>query len=123
MLMAYIGFLFIMAGLAAAGGALDRGTSIATAIAMTVAGAALMWFFREEGESEDKKEDNGHASCGGSLMDKHAGEGAGVSGADQAGGGGAGIPDADDGVSPRDGDCDGSASQKRDMRGSQGMGR
>lgn len=69
MLMAYIGFFIIMAGLAAAGGALDRGTSLATAIAMTAAGAALMWFFREEGKSEDEEEDNGHASGFGADSD------------------------------------------------------
>lgn len=76
--MANIGFLLIMAGLAAAGGAIDMGTSLAAATSMTLAGAALMWFFREEGnDGEDGKEDNGSASCGGSLVDKHAGEGAG----------------------------------------------
>lgn len=121
--MAYIGFLFIMAGLAAAGGALDRGTSLATAMTMTVAGAALMWFFREEGESEDEKEDNGAASCCGTHVDKHAGESAGGSGADQAGGGGAGIPDADHRISSRDGYCDRAASKTGDLRGPQGMGR
>lgn len=123
MLMAYIGFLFIMAGLAVAGGALDHGTSLATAIAMTAAGAALMWFFREEGESEDEKEDNGAASCCGTHVDKHAGESAGGSGADPAGGGGAGIPDADHGVSSRDGHRDRAASKTWDLRSAGGVGR
>lgn len=53
--MAYIGFYLVMAGLAAAGGALDHGTSLATAIAMTAAGAALMWLFRD-GEEDGKEE-------------------------------------------------------------------
>lgn len=44
-LMSYIGFLLIMAGLAAAGGAIDMGTGLAAAMSMTAAGAALMWFF------------------------------------------------------------------------------
>ena len=121
--MAYIGFFIIMAGLAAAGGAFDRGTSLATAMTMTAAGAALMWFFREEGKSEDEEEDNGAASCCGTHVDKHAGESAGGSGADQAGAGGAGIPDADHRVSSRDSNRDGTASQTGDLRGPQGMGR
>ena len=75
--MANIGFLLTMTGIAAADGALDHGTSLATAIAMTAAGAALMWLFREEGESEDEEEDNGAVSRGGSHVDKPAGESAG----------------------------------------------
>lgn len=121
--MTYIGFLLIMAGLAAAGGALDKGTSLATAIAMTAAGAALMWFFREEGESEDEEEDDSAVSRCGSHVDKPAGESAGGLGAAPTGGGGTGIPDADNRVSSRDGNRDGTASQKGDLRGPQGMGR
>lgn len=121
--MAYIGFFIIMAGLAAAGGALDHGTSLATAIAMTAAGAALMWFFREEGESEDEKEDNGAVSRYGTHVDKHAGESAGGSGADQACGRGAGIPDADHGVSSRDGHRDRAASKTWDLCCTGGVGR
>lgn len=79
--MAYIGFFLIMAGLAAAGGALDTGTSLATAIAMTVVGAAIMQLFREEDEDGEEKEDS-HAS-GGSPVDKPAGESMG--GADAEG--------------------------------------
>lgn len=48
--MAYIGFFLIMAGLAAAGGAIDAGTGFVTAMAMLFAGAELMWLFREEDE-------------------------------------------------------------------------
>ena len=48
--MAYIGFLLIMVGLAAAGGAIDKGDSLIGAIVMTAAGAALMWLFREGDE-------------------------------------------------------------------------
>lgn len=121
--MAYIGFYLVMAGLAAAGGALDHGTGMATAIAMTAAGAVLMWLFREEDESEDEEEDNGVVSRGGSHVDKPAGEGAGRLGADQTGGGGAGIQNADDRVSSRDGNRDGTASQAGDLRGPKGMGR
>lgn len=50
MRMAYIGFYLIMAGLAAAGAAIDKGVSLATAAAMTAADAALMWLFRDEEE-------------------------------------------------------------------------
>ncbi len=121
--MAYIGFFLIMAGLAAAGSAIDKGGSLAAGVAMTAAGATLMWFFREEGESEDEKEDNSAASRCGSHVDKHAGESAGGSGADQTGGGGAGIPDVDDCVSSRDGNRDGTVSQTGDLRGPQGVGR
>lgn len=73
--MSYIGFFLIMAGLAAAGGALDTGTGLATAIAMTAVGAAIMQLFREEDEDGEGKEDS-HAS-GGGPVDKPDGESAG----------------------------------------------
>lgn len=74
-LMAYIGFLLIMLGLAAAGGAIDRGDSLLGAAALTAAGAWLMWLFREE--DEDGEEDDGLAPGGGPAVDKPAGEGTG----------------------------------------------
>ncbi len=83
--MAYIGFFLIMAGLAVAGGALDKGVSLATAVAMTAVGAALMWLFREDGDGGDGKED-GSPSCGGSFVDRPAGgdgEGTGVADAER----------------------------------------
>lgn len=73
--MAYIGFFLIMAGLAAAGGALDGKGDIVCAVAMTIEGAWLMWLFREEDEDGEEKEDS-HAS-GGGPVDKPAGESAG----------------------------------------------
>ena len=56
-LMAYIGFLLIMIGLAATGEAIDGRGDIVCAVAMTVGGAWLMWLNREE--DEDSEEDNG----------------------------------------------------------------
>lgn len=74
--MAYIGFLLITLGLAAAGGAIDRGDSLIGAMAMTAAGAIIMWLFREE--DEDSVEENGGADLSGSSpVDRPAGEGAG----------------------------------------------
>lgn len=74
--MAYIGFLLIMLGLAAAGGAIDRGESLIGAMVMTAAGAVLMWIFREE--DEDSEEDNDGADLSGSSpVDKPAGESGG----------------------------------------------
>ena len=79
--MAYIGFLFIMLGLAAAGGAIDRGDSLIGAVTMTAAGALLMWLFREE--DEDSEKENGAADLSGSSpVDKPAGEGGGGCGED-----------------------------------------
>ena len=79
--MAYIGFLLIMLGLAAAGGAIDRGDNLIGAMALTAAGAILMWLFREE--DEDSEEENGAADLGGSNpVDKPAGEGGGGCGED-----------------------------------------
>lgn len=79
--MAYIGFLLIMLGLAAAGGAIDRGDSLIGAVAMTGAGAILMWLFREE--DEDSEEENGAADLSGSSpVDKPASEGGGGCGED-----------------------------------------
>ncbi len=82
--MAYIGFFLIMAGLAAAGAAIDMGTSFAAAISMTAAGAALMWLFGDE--EEDGMEDHVPASCDGSTEDRPAGERTEGSGADQTSG-------------------------------------
>lgn len=68
--MAYIGFYLIMLGLVAAGGAITRGDSLATAIAMTAAGAALMWLYREEdgdggeeGKDAERTGSEGQAPC------------------------------------------------------------
>lgn len=66
--MAYIGFFLIMAGLAAAGAAIDKGVSLATAVTMTAAGAALMWLFRDE------EEDGGAGKEEDDPVDKSAGE-------------------------------------------------
>ncbi len=87
MRMAYIGFFLIMAGLAAAGAAIDKGVSLATAVAMTAAGAALMWLFRDE--EEDGGENGDGSVSGGSPMDRPASESAEGSGGgpDQQGGG------------------------------------
>lgn len=74
--MAYIGFLLIMVGLAAAGGAIDRGDSLISAVILTVIGAALMWRYREEDE-DSEEEDNSPDPGGGHVVDKPAGEGAG----------------------------------------------
>ena len=79
--MAYIGFLLIMLGLAAAGGAIDRGDSLIGAIVMTAAGAVLMWLDREEDEESEKE--NGAADFSGSSpVDKPAGESRGGCGED-----------------------------------------
>ena len=74
--MAYIGFLLIMVGLAAAGGAVDRGDDLHSAVILTVIGAALMWRFREEDE-EGEEEDDGPDPGGSHAVDKPAGEGTG----------------------------------------------
>lgn len=80
-LMAYIGFLLIMLGLAAAGGAIDKGDGLIGAVAMTAAGAILMWLFREE--DEDSEEENGTTDISSSSpVDKPAGEGRGGCGED-----------------------------------------
>lgn len=120
--MAHIGFLLIMAGLAATGGAIDMGTGLAAAVSMTAAGAALMWFFREEDEDGEEK-DNSSGPGSGSHVDRPASEGAGRPGADPAGGGGTGIPDADDCVSSWDGNHDRAAPQAGDLRSAGGVGR
>lgn len=79
--MAYIGFLLVMIGLAAAGGAIDRGESLIGAVAMTAAGAVLMWLDREE--DEDGEEENNGADLGGSShVDKPDGESGGGCGED-----------------------------------------
>lgn len=75
--MAYIGFYLCMIGLAAAGGALDRGDSLIGAIAMTVAGAVLMRLYREESEDEESEEDSSAASGGSCPVDKPSGESGG----------------------------------------------
>lgn len=82
--MAYIGFFLVMAGLAAAGAAIDKGVSLATSVAMTAAGAALMWLSGDE--EEDGMEDHVPASCDGSREDRPAGERTEGSGADQTSG-------------------------------------
>ena len=70
--MAYIGFYLTIIGLAAAGGALERGESLIGAIAMTFGGAALMRLCGEEKENEDE---NGSAASGGSSpVDKPSSE-------------------------------------------------
>ena len=61
--MAYIGFLFVMIGLAATGGALDGKGDIVCAVAMTIEGAWLMRLFREE--DEDGEEKDGRTACEG----------------------------------------------------------
>ncbi len=68
-----IGFLLIMLGLAAAGGAIDRGDSLLGAMAMTAAGAVLMKIFREE-DKDGEEEDNGSDPCGSVFVDKPAGD-------------------------------------------------
>lgn len=75
--MAYIGFYLCMIGMAAAGGALDRGDSLIGAIAMTVAGAVLMRLYREESEDEESEEDSSAASGGSCHVDKPSGESGG----------------------------------------------
>lgn len=75
--MAYIGFYLFMIGLAAAGGALDRGDSLIGAIAMTAVGAVLMRMYREESKDEESEEDGGAASGGSCPVDKPSGESGG----------------------------------------------
>lgn len=84
MLMAYIGFFLIMAGLAATGSAIDKGGSLATAVAMTVDGATLMWLFRET--DEDGGENGDGPVSGDSSVDRPAGESAEGSGGEQISG-------------------------------------
>lgn len=74
--MGYIGFYLFMIGLAAAGGAADRGDSLIGAIAMTVVGALLMWLYREEkeGEGDSEKEADSADSGGSSPVDKPSGK-------------------------------------------------
>lgn len=72
--MAYIGFYFFMIGLAAAGGALDRGDSLIGAVAMTVAGAVLMKLYSEDSGDEEKEEDGGGDSGDGCPVDRPSGE-------------------------------------------------
>lgn len=120
--MAYIGFLLIMLGLAAAGGAIDQGSSLIGAMAMTAIGAALMKGYGEE-DKDGEEEDNGPAPCGGAHVDKPAGERPGGSGADQACGGGTGRQDDDNGVSPRGDHRHGEPYQTGNLRGTQGVGR
>lgn len=82
--MAYIGFLLIMAGLAAAGGASDRGTGFLTAIMMVAEGAALMWLFMET--DEDGGENGDGPVSGGSLVDRPASESTEGSGGNKSAG-------------------------------------
>lgn len=71
--MAYIGFLLIMVGLAAVGGAIDGKGDIVCAVAMVIEGAWMMWLFREE--DEESEEENGTADLSSSSpVDKPAGE-------------------------------------------------
>ncbi len=75
--MAYIGFYLFMIGLAAAGGAVERGYSLIGSIAMTAAGAVLMRLYREESEDEESEEDSSAASDGSCPVDKPSGESGG----------------------------------------------
>ena len=99
--MANIGFLLTMTGIAAAGGAIDAGTGFVSAMAMLLAGAVLMWFFREE-EDKDGEEKDDCPDFGGGPVDKPACESTGGSGADPACGRRTGDPNADNGVSSRE---------------------
>lgn len=120
--MAYIGFLLIMLGLAAAGGAIDRGDSLIGAIAMTAAGAVLMKIFREE-DKDSEKEDPCSDPGGGPAVDKPAGEGTGRYREDQDGGGGTGDQDADHSVLSWNGHRHGEPYQTGHLRGAQGVDR
>lgn len=120
--MAYIGFLLIMAGLAAAGGAIDRGDSLLGAVAMTAAGAALMRLYREE-DKDGEEEDNCPDPGSGAFVDKPAGEGPGGHGTDQAGGRRSAGQDVYDGVSPRGDYRDREPYETGHLRGTEGMDR
>ncbi len=120
--MAYIGFLLIMVGLAAAGGAIDRGDSLLGAVVMTAAGAVMMRLYREEDE-DGEEEDNGPDPGGGVAVDKPAGEGTGRYGADQACGRRTDDQDADHGVPSRRDHGVGAAYQARHLCGTQGVDR
>lgn len=120
--MAYIGFLLIMTGLAAAGGAIDKGDSLIGAVAMTAAGAVLMWLYREEDE-DGEKEGDGAASCGSCPVDKPAGKGTGGHAADPQRGGGRDISGPDDGILPREDHGDRQETAAGDLRGAGGMDR
>lgn len=119
--MAYIGFLLIMVGLAAAGGAIDRGDSLLGAVVMTAAGAVMMRLYREEDE-DGEEEDNGPDPGGGVAVDKPAGEGTGGYGADKACGRRSDDQDVDNGVPSRKDHGVGTAYQTGHLRGTQGMG-
>lgn len=96
--MAYIGFYFFMIGLAAAGGAVERGDSLIGEIAMTVAGAVLMWLYREESRDEKSEEDMGAVSGGSSFVDKPSGGSRGGCGENTKCGGGRDIFDSDNSI-------------------------
>lgn len=120
--MAYIGFLLIMMGLAAAGGAIDRGDSLLGAMAMTAAGAVLMGLFREEDE-DGEEEDDGSDPGSGAAVDKPAGEGKRGHGADQARGRRSDDQDVDHGVPSRRDHGVGTPYQTGHLRGTQGVDR
>lgn len=121
--MDYIGFFLFMIGLAAAGGAVERGDSLIGAIALTAAGAILMWRYRKESKDEENEEDDGAASGGGGPVDKPSGESGRGCGEDTQRGGGRGVPDADNSLSLWESYCDRPCAKKRNLRSTGGVDR
>lgn len=115
--MAYIGFYLSMIGLAAAGGALDRGDSLSGAIAMTVAGAIMMRLFREGSKDEEKEKDGGADSGGGAPVDKLPGESGRGCTENTKRGGGRGVSDADNSLPSWKRYRDRPRAKKRNLRG------
>lgn len=119
--MAYIGFYLTMIGLAAAGEALEIGSSLIGAIAMTVGGAALMWLYREEGDSEGESDS---ADSGGSCsVDKSSGEGRGGCVEDIQRRDGRNISNSDNSILPWDSHSNGTSHKAGHLRCTGGMDR
>lgn len=119
--MGYIGFYLIMIGLAAAGGAIERGDSLIGAMALTAGGAALMWLYREEEDSEE--EDDSADSGGSSPVDKPSGESRGRCGENTQCRDRRGIPDFDNGILSWDSHSDRKSNKTGYLRRKGGMDR
>lgn len=121
--MDHIGFYLFMIGMAAAGGALDRGDSLIGAIVMTAVGVVLMRLYREESEDEESKEDSGAASGGSGSVDKPSGESGGGCVENTKRGGGRDISNADNSILSWDNNRDGTCAKKRNLRSTEGVDR
>ncbi len=92
--MEYIGFYFVMIGMAALGGALDMRGDMLSAAVMAVAGAEILRLYRK-GDEDSEEKDTGIDLRGNSFVDKPAGEGGGGYAADSKCGGGRSVSDHD----------------------------